>query len=348
MEDSGFVEEVQFKSVKEARLYEKLNTGEVRCLLCHRKCLIRQNQYGFCGTRKNFEGKLYTIVYGDISSISVNPIEKKPFFHFHPGSRALTVGTWSCNFTCAWCQNFHLSKNKPDPRQATYIPPRELVKKALSTRCHGISFSFNEPTLMFEYALEVFPLAHEKGLYNTYVSNGYMTEQALRALAEVGLDAIKFDVKGDSKVVERYCGADIRHVWENIKLARELGLHVELVNLVIPDLNDGEDILREVAEHAIKFAGDYTPLHYTRFFPSYKMIDRGPTEVQTLERAYKIAREVGLKYVYLGNVPGHVYENTYCHSCGALLIKRLGFKISKFDVDNRRCPRCGVEVPIIS
>jgi len=336
-----------YKSVVESRLYERQGRSSVKCLLCHRNCVIEESRYGFCKTRRNIKGTLYTIVYGDISSISVNPIEKKPFYHFHPGSEAFTVGTWGCNSTCPWCQNFLLSKVEPDPAKAVYIPPEELVKKACFSRCQGTSFSFNEPTLLFEYALDVFPLAHEKKLYNTYITNGYMTREALKALAKAGLDAIKFDIKGDSEIVRKYCGIDIKYVWDNVKLAKELGLHVELVNLIIPGLNDGENVLKEVIEKTIILAGEYTPLHFTRFFPSYKFIDSEPTQIGTLERAYELAKHVGLKYVYLGNVPGHQYESTYCHSCGTLLIDRGGFEVFKNNLNKGRCPKCNTKIPII-
>jgi len=347
LEGSNESDVATYKSVREGRLYEKLSGSNVRCLLCHKNCVIGENCYGFCKTRKNIRGKLYTMVYGDISSISVNLIEKKPFYHFHPGSEALTVDTWGCNFNCPWCQNFLLSKAEPDPVKASYVSPEDLVKRACLSRCQGTSFSFNEPTLLFEYALDVFPLAREKKLYNTYVSNGYMTEEALKALAKVGLDAIKYDIKGSSEVVRRYCGTDVEHIWDNVKLARELGLHVELVNLVIPGLNDDENVLKEVAENAINFAGEYTPLHFTRFLPSYQMTDREPTQIGTLERAYELAKHAGLKYVYLGNVPGHQYGSTYCHACGTLLIDRGGFEVFKYNLDRGRCPNCNVKIPIV-
>jgi len=336
-----------YRCVRESGLYQKVGGNNVKCLLCHRNCLVKEGWYGFCKTRVNVNGKLYTLVYGDISSLSLNPIEKKPFYHFFPGSEALTVGTWCCNFTCPWCQNFLISKTCPKPESSNYISPEDLVEKACSLRSQGTSFSFNEPTLLYEYALDVFPLAHKKGLYNTYVSNGYMTDKALTSLKECGLDAIKFDVKGSSEVVRRYCGAEISHVWHNVNLAKRLGLHVELVNLVIPTVNDGEDVIKEVVENTLKFADELTPLHFTRFFPSYKMIDVEPTPVSTLEKAYDIAKEMGVKYVYLGNVPSHRYENTYCHNCGKLLVERSGFTVFKIHTTNGRCPKCNVEVPII-
>jgi len=233
----------------------------------------------------NIEGKLYTLVYGDISSISANPIEKKPFFHFWPGSWALTIGTWSCNFTCPWCQNYNISKVAPQPSKANYVDPETFVKMIGYERCQGSSISFNEPTMLFEYSLNVFPLAHAKRLYNTFVSNGYMTLEALRMLRDAGMDAIKFDIKGDEEAVQKYCGADVNIVWRNVREAKRLGMHVEVVTLVIPRVNDDADCIREIARRHLKEAGNEFPLHFSQFYPKYKMIDRPRTPVETLEKA---------------------------------------------------------------
>ena len=336
--------------VREARLYEPVGYKNVECGTCERRCVIREGELGFCKTRKNTDGKLYTIVYGDISSISVNPIEKKPFFHFWPGSEALTVGTWSCNFTCPWCQNWTLSKSPPNPAKVGYMSPDRFVSVALRKGCEGTSISFNEPTLLLEYSLDLFPSAHSKGLYNTYVSNGYMTLDALRMLAEKHMDAIKFDVKGDGKAVRRYCGADVNVVWRNAKEAKRLGMHVEIVNLVIPNVNDRDDAFREIAART-KEIGNDTPLHFTQFYPAYKSVEVGlvnPTPTETLERARDIAMDEGLRYAYVGNVPGHPYENTYCPNCGQMLIKRWAFSVLECKVTaDRKCTSCGNRIPIV-
>jgi len=333
--------------IREALLYEPLAGGKVRCLLCERRCVIGPGQRGFCGTRENRDGVLYTLVYGDISSLSANPIEKKPFFHFWPGSVALTAGTWSCNFTCPWCQNFNISKVKPDPSKAYYISPERFIKMAKAYECQGTSISFNEPTLLFEWALDVFRLAREEGLYNNYVSNGYMTEQALRALAEAGMDAIKFDMKGGPEAYRRYCGARDEVVWRNIGLARGLGLHVEVVTLVIPGVNDDEGTIRSIARRVREVAGPETPLHFTRYYPAYRF-RAPPTPVKTLEWAHGLAKVEGLDFVYIGNVPGHPLEDTYCPDCGELLIKRYGFAVLKYRITpGGRCPKCGREIPVM-
>ncbi|TDA32560.1 MAG: AmmeMemoRadiSam system radical SAM enzyme [Hadesarchaea archaeon] len=333
-------------TLRRALLWEKLEGNRVRCGLCERRCEIGEGKEGFCGTRKNVDGELRTLVYGDISSLSANPIEKKPFYHFWPGSVALTVGTWGCNFTCGWCQNWTLSKSKPRPERANYLSPEEFVELTLREGCEGTSLSFNEPTLLFEWALEVFPLARKRGLYNTFVSNGYMTEEALRALADAGLDAINIDVKGDGEVVRKYCGADVEKVWRNVGLARRLGLHVEVVNLIIPGLNDGEDQLLSLIRRHLKEAGPETPLHFTAYYPSFRFTVP-PTPVSTLERARELAVREGVDFVYVGNVPGHRYENTYCPSCGELLLRRFGLSLKECRLKGRRCPRCGREIPLV-
>ena len=301
---------------------------------------------GFCRTRKNIGGELYTLIYGDVSSISANPIEKKPFYHFWPGSLALTAGSWGCNFTCPWCQNFSISKFPPDPDRANYVGPEDFVERTLCEGCQGTSISFNEPTLMFEYSLDVFKLARGRGLYNTYVTNGYMTLEALRMLHEAGLDAMSVDVKGDEAAVRRYCGADVEIVWRNVREAKKLGIHVEVVNLLIPGVNDREDQIRGLAERHLKEAGPETPLHFTAYCPAYRF-EAPPTPVRTLERAHDIAVSEGLEFVYIGNVPGHRYESTYCPDCGEMLIRRFGLELLRVNLEGNRCPRCNREIPLI-
>lgn len=347
IEDLGNEKLFACPNVRESPLYKRVGGDALQCGVCERRCIIPPGQVGFCKTRIDIGGRLYTLVYGDVSSMSANPIEKKPFFHFWPGSYALTIGTWSCNFTCPWCQNFNISKADPKPLEANYVSPERFVRMISYERCQGSSISFNEPTTLFEYSLDVFPLAHKKGLYNTFVSNGYMTLEALHMLKDAGMDAIKFDVKGDEDTVQKYCGADVNVVWRNVNEAKRLGMHVEVVTLVIPGVNDDKDYLREIARRHLKEAGPGSPLHFTQFCPAYRMKDRPRTPVENLEMAHSIAIEEGVQYVYAGNVPGHRLENTYCPDCGELLIGRLGFAVTKYRITpDKRCPRCGLEIPI--
>ena len=336
--------------VKEALLWEEKG-GKVRCLTCERKCEIAEGRLGFCRTRKNIGGRLYTLVYGDISSWSVNPIEKKPFFHFWPGSYALTVGSWSCNFTCPWCQNYEISKRPQMIGKGRWMSPEDLIYLTGKYDCQGTSISFNEPTLLFEYSLDVFSLAKKEGYFNTFVSNGYMSAQALKILIERGLDAINIDIKGDKEAVRKYCRADVERVWQNAKLAKEKGVWLELTTLVIPGVNDDEGCLRSIAKRIRDELGEDTPWHLTAYYPAYKFASQlyvPPTSVRTLEKARQIGKDEGLNYVYLGNIVGHPFENTYCPSCNELLIERYGFSISRYRLSSdKRCPSCQREIPIV-
>lgn len=334
--------------MKEAALWKK--RGErVVCLTCERKCVLKEGETGFCKTRICSDGKIWSLVYGEISSMSLNPIEKKPFFHFYPGTFSLTAGTWSCNFTCPWCQNYEISKFPENIEKGERISPEEFIRIMLSLKnCHGTSLSFNEPTLLLEYALELFPLAKERGFYNTFVSNGYMTQEALKALHSAGLDAINIDIKGGKESVKLYCDADVEKVWRNAVKARELNIWVEITTLLIPGVNDSEKILREIAWRIKKELGDDVPWHITRYFPAWefeKKFKIPPTPVENLEKAVLIGRETGLKYVYIGNVPGHKFESTYCPQCSRILIKRFSVKLveNKLTPSNT-CPYCGYKI----
>jgi pyruvate formate lyase activating enzyme len=338
---------LRFPTVREALLYERLSDDKVRCGLCERRCLISLNEKGFCKTRVNIEGKLYTLVYGDLSALESRAIEIKPFFQYWPGSTALTFSTCSCNFDCIWCQNHHLSKTKPDPTSSSCYPPEKIVETALHGNDDGLCVSFQEPTILTDWVVPVFKTGRGKGLYCCYVSNGYMTLEALRLLKESGMDGLKIDVKGDTETYKKYCGgADVEKVWRNAREAKELGLHVEIVNLVVTDVNDDEECLRWVIKKHLKEVGPETPLHFTRYYPAYKFYNP-PTRVETLERAHEMAKKAGVLYPYLGNVRGHGYENTYCPNCEELLIKRLGYTIVHYNItDRKKCPKCGQSIPI--
>ncbi len=333
--------------VKEALLYEQLEEGKVRCRTCERSCIIPPDNVGFCRTRKNMGGKLYTLEYGLISSISANPIEKKPFFHFYPGTMALTIGSYSCNFTCPWCQNWSISRFFPRRSYGKdYMSPQEFVRLAKERGCRGTSISFNEPTLLFEYSLETFKLGKKENLYNTYVTNGYMSDEALEMLTEHGLDAMNVDMKGCEEAVKKYCGADVNKVWKNIKKANDLGIHVEITTLLIPGVNDDEECLRSIASRIRKENGENTPWHVTRYYEAYRSREfglyKGMTPAKILEKAWRIGKEEGLNYVYIGNVPGHPYENTYCPNCGKILIKRYIFDLISYQITpSGSCPKCG-------
>lgn len=309
-----------------------------RCLVCERRCIIKKGGKGHCKTRINEDNIIYTLNYDNISSISINPIEKKPLFHFYPGSRALTVGFWSCNFDCPWCQNYDISKVEPQFNK--HLTPDEFVNLGLANSCEGTSLSFNEPTVFLEWGIEVFKFARKKGLYNTIVTNGYMTEEALNLFIDAGLDAANVDIKGDKKNYQNYCHADDSIVWRNCKIMREKNIHVEITTLIIPTVNDDLNIISDIGEHMCNDFGDATPWHLTRYFPSYKF-SAPPTPIKFLEDAYEVAKNIGLTFVYIGNVPGHPYEDTYCPNCGDVLIKRSGMSVITMKIEkNCVCPNC--------
>lgn len=333
-------------TVREGRLYESLAEGRVRCHTCERFCEISPGQMGFCKTRKNVGGKLFLLQYDHLSSLSANPIEKKPLFHFYPGSRALTAGSWSCNFRCPWCQNWTLSMTSIG-NKGQHLRPEEFVNLVKQTRCQGTSLSFNEPTLLLEYAIDLFPLARKEGFYNTFVTNGYMSEEALSLLASHGMDAMNIDIKGDQKGVRRFCQAEVEAVWRNAEKAKALSIHVEITTLVIPGVNSDPSCLGDIGCRIKKELGEDVPWHVTRYHPDYKF-STPPIGVNTLEKARQIGLDCGLKYVYVGNIPGHPAENTYCPDCGELLIERSVFEIREYQVTKENtCPSCGCPISMV-
>jgi pyruvate formate lyase activating enzyme len=337
-----------YPTIREALFYEKLSDSRVRCTLCERRCEIAEGSKGFCKTRENRSGRLYTLVYGDIAAVESRPIEIKPFFHYWPGSTTLTFSTYSCNLDCVWCQNFHLSKSEPKPAKAIYFPPENVVEMAVRSGDTGLCASFQEPTLLTEWAIQLFELGIDSGVkYCCYVSNGYMTLEALRTLSEAGMDGLKIDIKGDNETYANFCGGgDAEKVWRKAADAKELGLHVEIVNLVVTGVNDDEEDLRWIVENHLKYAGNDTPLHFTRYFPAYRF-KNPPTKVETLEKAYEMARKAGVLYPYVGNVSGHKYESTYCPNCGERLVRRHGPYMLRYGItEDNRCPGCGTQIPI--
>lgn len=324
--------------MREAKLYRRVKDYIV-CQLCWRFCKIKENETGFCRTRINSGGKLYTLTYGNLSAIESRPMEIKPFFHFKPGKTTLTFSTYSCNLDCPWCQNWHLSKVDP-PVVYKEVTPKELVDKAKVFGDIGLCASFNEPTLLFEFLLDAFKIAKSEGMVNTMVSNGFMTPMALKMLRDAGLDAINIDIKGNDEVYEKYCGGKAKFVWKTAKKAVELGIHVEMINLIVTDVNDSEDTIMEVIQNHLKYVGPKVPLHFTRYFPAY-LFKNPPTPISTLEKAIEMAKREGVEFVYIGNVPGHRNENTFCPKCGELLVRRYSYRVLENRIRNGRCPNCG-------
>lgn len=323
--------------VRESLLQDRVG-NKTRCNVCARRCVIPSGGQGWCRTRENRGGTLLTLIYGAVSSQAANPIEKKPLFHFYPGSWCYTVGSWSCNFGCPWCQNWDISKVGPDGGQ--FILPRHMIELTERSGCNGTSISFNEPTLSLEWSLDVFRLAKARGLYNTFVTNGYLTPEALDLLIDAGLDAMNVDIKGDAPGVRKYCrGIDVEHVWAACRLARSRGVHVEITTLVVPTVNDSPDVLHDIAARIVTELGSEVPWHVSGYYPAYQF-SASPTPVRSLERAWHIGREAGLEFVYVGNLPGHRYDNTYCPQCSTLLIERRGFEVMYNGLDQGKCLWC--------
>lgn len=332
--------------MKEAWLYEKLDGGRVQCHLCAHRCTIADGKVGICGVRQNREGTLYSLVYARPISQAVDPIEKKPLFHFYPGTTSYSVATVGCNFRCRFCQNADISQMPRDQGRIAgrHVPPEDIVADALAAGCRSISYTYTEPTIFFEYTWDIAVLARRAGLANNYVTNGYMTAEMLEAFYPY-LDAANVDLKAfRDEFYRQQCGARLQPVLDTLRLMKREGIWVEVTTLVIPGLNDDPGELRELAGFIAQELGVDTPWHVSRFHPMYKMMDRGSTPVQTLERAWAIGKEAGLRYVYIGNVWGAKEEHTYCWNCGKRVIGRVGFSVQERHVRDGKCEYCGAAI----
>jgi pyruvate formate lyase activating enzyme len=331
-----------------ATLYEVRGGGKVRCTACARYCIVPPGSHGFCFVRKNEGGKLVLLSYGLASAIQVDPVEKKPLSHFHPGSRVFSIGTVGCNWRCLYCQNAEISQEHEV--QGRPLPPRSAVEMARRFDCQGVTFTYNEPTIFIEYARDVIREAHAAGLFANFVTNGYMTPEAVAFLSGQ-LDAVSVDFKGsgEERFMRRYISAkSSAPILETLSGLKASGTHVEVTDLIVPEVGDDPEALRALAREVVDRLGPQTPFHLLRFHPDYKMLDLPETPIPTLERLHAIARGEGLEYVYLGNVWGHRLEHTYCPGCGAIAVKRYGFMIRGWNLDARnRCRACGHLIPIV-
>ena len=332
--------------MKEAMFYEKLDGKRINCnLCCHRCSSIAVSRKGICGVRENIDGEFYSLVYGRVVACAVDPIEKKPLFNFLPGSKSYSIATVGCNFRCDNCQNYDISQLPKDQNiiVGQEVLPEQIISLAKRSNCASIAYTYNEPTIFFEYAYDVARKAKKEGLKNIFVTNGYITPEALHEIAPY-LDAANIDLKSFSDdFYRKSCGARLQSVLDSIKLYKSLGIWTEITTLIIPSLNDSEEELRKIAEF-IKDLGTDTPWHITQFHPTYKLIDLPRTPVNTLRRAREIGLEAGLRYVYEGNVPGESGENTYCHNCKKKLIHRFGYQIQNNKIKNSVCTYCGVKI----
>jgi pyruvate formate lyase activating enzyme len=329
--------------MKEASFYEKKDEKTLHCFLCRHNCIIADGKRGLCGVRENRGGILYSLVYGLPCAYHVDPIEKKPLFHFYPGSRAFSVATAGCNFRCLHCQNHDISQGPREEKRifGESMMPDEIVAQAAASQCTSISYTYTEPTIFFEYAFDIMRLAREKGMANNFVTNGYIEETPLRSIAAY-LDAANIDLKSYNESFYRnVCGAHLSGVLDSIRLHKELGIWIELTTLIIPGHNDSEEELRSIARFIAKDLGVEVPWHVSAFYPTYKLLDAEPTSPRILARARQIGIDEGLRYVYEGNIPGSGGENTYCHNCHKMVIGRYGYAITEYNLKGGACKFCG-------
>jgi len=326
--------------LKEALLYKKLQGHKVSCFLCGHRCLIADGQFGICQARQNKEGTLYTLTYGELCAANIDPIEKKPIFHMLPGSKSYSFAALGCNFRCGFCQNWQISQKREADKLGIKSEPKSpeiIVSEALQHKCQSISYTYSEPTIFFEYALETAKLAKEKGLYNIFVTNGYMTAEALEMIKPY-LDAANVDLKSFNDAnYQKVCGGRLQPVLDTISLMRRMNIWVEITTLVIPDFNDSSEELKDIAGF-LSGVGKEIPWHISRFHPDYKITDKEPTSLSKLKEAYTIGKDAGLRYVYIGNVLEE--EKTYCYKCGQDLISRSGFSVIKNILKDGKCPGC--------
>ncbi|MCD5396476.1 MAG: AmmeMemoRadiSam system radical SAM enzyme [Candidatus Pacebacteria bacterium] len=337
--------------MKEALLYQELERKKVKCLNCPHYCVLEKGKRGICGVKENIHGKLYSLNYGRLCALNLGPIEKKPFFHFLPGTQSLSLASVGCNFACHTCQNWHISqapKINPKDIWGEEVSSKEVLRIALSQKVPSISYTYTEPTIFSEFALDCMKLAKKYEIKNNWVSNGYFSKELFKEIAPY-LDAINVDLKSfEDEFFQKYCGGRLHSVLDNLKKLKEKNIWIEVTTLVVPTLNDKEEIFQKIAKFIKENLGEETPWHITQFCGaiSWKLQELPDTPVETLVKTREIGLKEGLKFVYIGNVPGIEGENTYCPKCKALMIKRIGYFIQRFD-KNGKCSKCGEDLYII-
>ena len=327
--------------LRESMLSRKLDNGQVKCHICAHSCVVRPDSRGVCRVRENRDGCLYSLVYGKIITENVDPIEKKPLFHVLPGSKSYSIATMGCNFHCSFCQNHQISQIPPqnDFWGEGDTTPEAVVASAMAAGCQSIAYTYTEPTVYFEFAFDCCRLAHEKGIKNVFISNGYMSPEAIDVISPY-LDAVNVDLKAFSRDFYRgQCGASLQPVLDALKGLKDKGIWVEVTTLLIPTLNDRPEELKQLAAY-IYSLGPETPWHISRFHPQYKVQTINPTPVPAIQDALQIGKDAGLYYVYSGNIPGEKTEKTFCRACNHLLIDRVGFSVESISLVNGACPNC--------
>ena len=338
--------------MQEAMLWHRERNG-IRCDLCARRCFIPKGKKGFCLVRINKDNKLYTLNYGKLVAVNVDPIEKKPLFHFYPGSRALSIASAGCNFRCQFCCNAEISQaltlEKTGEVPGEEYTPEEIIKLAEKNKCRSISYTYTEPTIFYEFAFKTAKLAHRSNIMNTFVTNGYITPEALKKFKRLDAATVDFKASGDPEFYKKFMSVpDVSPIYETLKQMKKQRIFIEITNLIVPQVGDSIEQCRKLAEWINEELGSDIPFHILQFHPSYNLLELPPTPVSTLEKCIEEARRAGLRYVYIGNVPGHPDENTYCYNCREPLILREGFFVRKINLVNDRCPKCGFRINVIT
>lgn len=330
---------------KEAMYYERLDRKSVRCSLCPKRCWVGNHGRGYCEARENADGKFYTLVFGNPCAIHLDPIEKKPLFHFLPSTKALSLATAGCNFECKYCQNWHISQAIPEDTYNYDLPPELIVEFAERERCVSIAYTYTEPMVFYEYVLETSRLARKKGIKNVLVTNGFINSDPLEELCDY-IDAANVDLKGfTEEFYSSVCQGTLKDVLESLKIYHRRGVHLEITNLIVPTKNDDMNLIKEMCGWIRGELGEGVPLHFSRFHPMYKLKNLYFTPVKTLESARALAMETNLHYVYIGNVPGHSAENTYCANCGKLVVGRTGYSVYEYNLNKGKCRFCKHKIP---
>jgi pyruvate formate lyase activating enzyme len=338
----GYVEDL---SDVEARHYVKLEDNIIRCELCPRECVISDVERGFCGVRENRKGTYKTLVYSRVCALNIDPIEKKPLFHFLPGTTAFSIATAGCNVNCKFCQNWNISQVRPEQVENLKLTPEEVAVECTSRSIPTVAYTYSEPVIFYEYMYDTAVRSRQEGIRNVVITGGYIQEKPLRELLKV-VDAIKVDLKAFSQSYYKdIVNGELKPVLDAIKIIHQSGMWLELVYLVVPTLNDSESEIRQLCAWIRDELSVSVPVHFTRYHPTYLMTDIPPTPLGTLEKAYDIAKSEGLHYPYIGNVPGHRGENTYCPSCNSVVLERHGFSVNRNLVASGLCQKCGTKIP---
>jgi len=341
---AGADDDDEERFVREALHYEKLEHKQIRCKLCPRECVIDDLERGYCGVRENRDGTYYTLVHSRPCTYHADPVEKKPLFHFHPGTLAFSIATAGCNVNCKMCQNWEISQARPEQIRSIYMPPEQVAKMAANYNCRSIAYTYSEPVVFFEYMMDAAAAGHDRDVLSVVITGGYVSEKPLKEMCD-SVDAIKVDLKAFSEKFYRdVVNAELQPVLDGLVTMRSAGVWTEIVYLIVPTLNDDDKEFRALARWIRENLGTDVPVHFTRFHPQYLLKNLPPTPVKTLERAKAIADAEGLNYVYLGNVPGHPGESTYCPGCGRAVVNRLGYTIRSFDIEKGACAHCGHEI----